>query len=52
MLTNLQTNAIEQSPSWEANSYSASEISRPYEPQSFIAMLTISRHASLSWTRW
>ena len=46
------TYSMEQSSSWEANRFSASqEISSIYEIRSFITALTSARHLYLSWAR-
>jgi hypothetical protein len=46
-------NYTKQSPSWEANSRSASQdISPFYEIRRFINAFTKARHLSLSWPRW
>jgi hypothetical protein len=48
------TDTMEQSPSWEANSPSASqEIPRLFfATQRFITVFTRARHQSLSWAKW
>jgi hypothetical protein len=52
-VANYQTNSMEQSPSWEANSHSASqEITRLSWTWRFRIVFTRSRHWSLSWARW
>jgi hypothetical protein len=48
----LLTYSMEQSPSWEANRFLASqEIPAFYGTQSFITAFTSARHLSLSWVR-
>ena len=49
-LTYLLTYSVEQSPSWEANRFSASqEVPRFYGTCRFITAFTSARHLSLSW---
>jgi hypothetical protein len=46
------TISMEQSPSWDANSHSASqEIPHFYETRGFVTVFTRARHWSLSWAR-
>jgi hypothetical protein len=50
--TYLLTYSMEQSPSWEANWFAASqEIPPIYGTRKFITVLTIARNLSLSWAR-
>jgi hypothetical protein len=52
-LTRQPTISTEQSPSWEANSHSASqEIPAFYVTWRFITVFTTARHQSLSWSTW
>ena len=52
LLTYLLTHSIQQSPSWEANQFSASQkIAHFYGSQRFITTFTSACHLSLSWTR-
>jgi hypothetical protein len=47
------TKSIQQRPSWEANSHSASqEFTAFYWSRRFISVFTRARHWSLSWARW
>jgi hypothetical protein len=47
------TNSMERSPSWEANSHSASQdIPRFYGTRKFITMFTRSCHGCLTWAWW
>jgi hypothetical protein len=49
----IQFNSMELSPSWEANSHSASqEIASFYRTRRFITVYTRARYWSLSWARW
>jgi hypothetical protein len=49
-LTEMLTNSIEQRPSWEANSFSASQaIPAFYRTRMFITAFTRDRDLSLSW---
>ena len=49
-ITYLLTYSMEQSPSWEANWFAASqEIPRIFETRMFLTVLTSARHLSLSW---
>jgi len=43
---------MDEIPSWEANSNSASQIHRLYEAWSFITVFATAHHWSLSWSRW
>jgi len=43
---------MEQNPSWEANSHSASQKVPVYGTWRFITMFTRANHWSLSWVRW
>jgi len=53
LLTFLLNYFMEQSPSWEANWFSASqEIPRIFGNRRFITVFTSARHLSLSWATW
>jgi hypothetical protein len=52
MLNEYITNFMEQSPSWEANSRSASQkVPAFYGARMLINVFTIVRHVSLSWAK-
>jgi hypothetical protein len=49
----VKTNSIEQSPSWEANSHSASpEVPHLFWTWRFITMFSKACHQAQSWARW
>jgi hypothetical protein len=51
-IINIPSNSMQQSPSWEADSSSATqEIPRLFVTRRFIAAFTTARHRSLSWGR-